>query len=156
MRNTKKGFALIEVIIAIVILSAVTLSATTLVLSAGNAVMRNQDRLTATYLAQECLEVSRNVRDNAWRNSLPWDCAWDAKSLSPNYCAELQAVVNKLKTGDKKIKILNKETKFSREITSTPMAKNEALLITCTVSWARGGEREAVSITQILTNWRKK
>ncbi len=76
MEIKRSGFALIEVIISIVVLAAVLAGATSLVWSAATAVERNQNRLTATYLAQECLELARNARDSAWRQHLPWNCAF--------------------------------------------------------------------------------
>jgi hypothetical protein len=36
----------------------------------------NKNRITAIYLAQECLELARNVRDSAWQQNYPWDCGF--------------------------------------------------------------------------------
>ena len=106
----RSGFALIEVIISIVVLSAVLAGATSLIWSAATAVERNQNRLTATYLAQECLELARNARDSAWRKHLPWDCAFT------NTCADTFPEVQDVINGEHLIFILGTQTKFDRKM----------------------------------------
>ena len=68
------GFTLIETLMVMLILGTVMLAASglanTVLISAG----KNQNVVVATYLAQECTELSRNVRDNAWRQNRPWMC----------------------------------------------------------------------------------
>jgi prepilin-type N-terminal cleavage/methylation domain-containing protein len=164
--NLKKqgGFALIEVIVSMVILSLVLASAVGLLYSVSNAVEANRDRLTATYLAQECLELARNARDTAWRNHQPWDCAWQNNAT----CSE-KSILSSIKQNP--VKVNGQETKFSREFEVTPYSssstrstptglalpnnnstKSEEVMITCKVSW---GEH-SLSISEILTNWRKR
>ena len=158
------GFALIEVIVSMVILSLVLASAVGLLYSVSNAVEANRDRLTATYLAQECLELARNARDTAWRNHQPWDCAWQDNAV----CDE-KSILSSIKQNP--VKVNGQKTKFSREFKVTPYSssstrstqtepsfsnnnstKSEEVMITCKVSW---GEH-SLSISEILTNWRKR
>ncbi len=64
----KEGFTLIEIIIAIFILSVAIVgifSAFSIVLILTSDLA---DRLTATYLAQEGIEIVRNIRDTNWLN----------------------------------------------------------------------------------------
>jgi prepilin-type N-terminal cleavage/methylation domain-containing protein len=155
MRNKfNKGFALIEVIVSMVILSIVLASAVSLLFSLSLAIEKNRDRLVATYLAQECLELVRNSRDTAWRNHHQWDCAWNDEV----HCSE-ENILSGLNR--KKIVVHGKETKFSREFVVSeienanpaPILKQETkeILITCRILW-EGGK---LSISEILTNWRK-
>ena len=166
VRNKSDGFALIEVIVSIVILSLVLVAAVGLLYSVGQAVETNRDRLTATYLAQECLELVRNARDTSWKNYEPWDCAWE--ETTP---CEGNKIITDIK--QEHVKINDKETKFSRDFQvesvgsvlqaqssrtlptlSQNLARNsEEVKVTCTVSW---GENSKLSISEILTNWRKR
>jgi len=65
-RNVKKGFSLIELIIATAIIVIVVLSATNLLVSIMRSNADNINRLTAYGLAQEGLEAIRNIRDSDW------------------------------------------------------------------------------------------
>lgn len=154
MRKKTTGFALIEVIISIVVLSAVLAGATGLIWSAATAVERNQDRLTATYLAQECMELARNTRDSAWRQHLPWDCAFD-EFPSPEKCVTLSAPLLEMKKseGEHLIPIFGEASKFSRKLTTQKNGEGRA--ITCEVSWPRRSGTEHIFLDEILTPWRK-
>lgn len=152
IKNT--GFALLEVIISIVVLSGVLAGATGLIWSASTAVERNQDRLTATYLAQECMELARNTRDASWRQHLPWNCAFD-EFPSPDACAILAAPLTEMKkeSGENLIPLFGEPSKFSRHMT---VIKNENdVAITCEVSWPRRNGTEHIFLDEVLTNWRK-
>jgi len=162
------GFALIEVIVSMVILSMVLAAAVGLLYTVSSAVEKNRDRLTATYLAQECLELVRNSRDTAWRNHQKWDCAWNKDSS----CSE-EKILSSIKGV---VSIEEQKTKFSRNFSienksdqaflsrkkktgsflqlsgSSSGKVSEEALITCTVNW---GE-DKLSISEILTNWRKR
>lgn len=66
--ENSKGFTIIEIIIAIVILSVAVIGifsafSIVVILTADTA-----DRLTATYLAQEGMEIVTNIRDTNWLN----------------------------------------------------------------------------------------
>lgn len=165
--NKGSGFALIEVIVSMVILSIVLSAAVGLLYSVSTAVEANRDRLTATYLAQECLELVRNSRDTAWRNHHKWNCAWQNNSS----CSE-SSIISSIKSDP--VVINGKNTKFSRnfEIGEINSNENESEAsssidfaaaavrkevpeeeteITCHISWKEG----KLSISEILTNWRK-
>lgn len=63
---TKKGFSLVELIIATAIIVIVVLSATSLLVSIMRSNAGNINRLTAYGLAQEGMEAMRNIRDSNW------------------------------------------------------------------------------------------
>lgn len=153
MSVKKNGFALIEVIISIVVLASVLAGATSLIWAAANAVERNQDRLTATYLAQECLELARNARDSAWRHHLPWDCAFT--NDCPNISGPAQDIipVQDIMGEETLIEILGEHTKFNRKMELTILP--DQIAVTCKVYWPRKSGTEYVYLDEILTNWRK-
>jgi type II secretory pathway pseudopilin PulG len=76
MKNKLPAFTIIEVMIAMGILSIISLSMFNFIRIFSHQTNSNKNKLTATYLAQECVELLRNVRDSAWRQNLPWDCGW--------------------------------------------------------------------------------
>lgn len=69
----KNGFTIIEVIIAILVLSIGVMG----VLSAFYVIVflsqNSVDRFIATYLAQEGIEIVRNIRDTNWLTSNEWN-----------------------------------------------------------------------------------
>lgn len=72
--NKVRAFSLIETIIAMVILSASLAAAVRVMGTSLFRIQENQNRIVAVYLAQECMELTRNVRDSAWRQNMPWHC----------------------------------------------------------------------------------
>lgn len=68
-----RGMTIIEVIVASTLLMGALGVAVTLVGSASIQIAENRNRITATYLLQECLELTRNVRDSAARQNV-WHC----------------------------------------------------------------------------------
>ncbi|MBT3349479.1 type II secretion system protein [bacterium] len=153
MKNKNPGYALLEVIVSIVILSA-TLSATVgLMWVTSSASERNRDQITAMYLAQECLEVSRNVRDSAWRQHLPWNCAFGIGKNTAS-CSDLKKEMTAMRN-EKLVEIGDKKTKFDRSW-DTKFDGKEKVKITCTVEWSLRSGKDQVQLSHILTDWRKK
>jgi prepilin-type N-terminal cleavage/methylation domain-containing protein len=64
--NLKKGFSLIEVIVAMSVITMVVFAATTLLVSIIRSNSSNINRMIAYGLAQEGLEAVRNIRDSDW------------------------------------------------------------------------------------------
>lgn len=156
MKTKNAGYALLEVIVSIVILT-MTLSATVgLLWTTSSASARNRDRLTAMYLAQECLEMSRNIRDSAWRQHVPWHCAFGV--AGGFQCANLTDEMNAL--SENLIKIDGVQTKFSRKwnakVLSDDPTNPDEILVTCSVSWPLQNGSDEVHLSHVLTDWRKK
>jgi Tfp pilus assembly protein PilV len=82
MKNKLPAFTIIEVMIALGILSIISLAMFNFIRVFSYQTNSNKNKLTATYLAQECVELLRNVRDSAWRQNLPWDCGWAGDTFS--------------------------------------------------------------------------
>ena len=62
----KDGFTLLEVVLAIFILSMSAFGGFSLIQSTVISASLSKQKLTAYYLAQESLEVVRNIRDGNW------------------------------------------------------------------------------------------
>lgn len=63
-----KGFSLLEVMTAIFLITAGLLAAVTLLVSGLKDSMDSRNQITAGLLAQEGVELARNIRDNNWAN----------------------------------------------------------------------------------------
>jgi prepilin-type N-terminal cleavage/methylation domain-containing protein len=64
----EKGFTMIELIISIFILSVAIVGIFSAFIMVTILTSNTADRLTATYLAQEGMEIVRNIRDSNWLN----------------------------------------------------------------------------------------
>jgi Tfp pilus assembly protein PilV len=72
-KNNRKGFTLIENIIAFVVLTITVLGATNLLSSSVAQSQENSLRLQAYLLAQQGIESVRNVRDSNWTQNLAFN-----------------------------------------------------------------------------------
>ena len=87
--NSSRGFTIIELVISIFILSVALVG----IFSAFSVVIiltsDSADRLTATYLAQEGMEIVRNIRDTNWLNmdaASPANATWVDGLTNPASC----------------------------------------------------------------------
>lgn len=71
-KMNKKGFTLTEVMIGMMILTIAIVAATNLLISLIRANESNVKSMQAFYLAQEGIELVRNVRDTNWIHNLSW------------------------------------------------------------------------------------
>ena len=78
--NHKKGFSLIEVLVAISVIVLVIFSATSLVISIIRSNSRNINTLIAYGLAQEGIEAVRNMRDSDWLLGVRFDGVYSSVS----------------------------------------------------------------------------
>jgi len=68
MDKSNKGFTIIELVISIFILSIAVVGIFTAFWIVTILTSDSADRLTAIYLAQEGMEITRNIRDTNWLN----------------------------------------------------------------------------------------
>jgi len=68
-----KGFTLLEVILAITILTIAVGGSFALISQTIAAVSVIQSKLIASYLVQEGMEIVKNIRDTNWLKNQPWD-----------------------------------------------------------------------------------
>jgi len=176
----QKGFTIIEMVISIFILSVAVIvifgSFSLMVILSSDA----EDRLTATYLAQEGIEIIRNIRDTNWLASVsnPGSVAWD-DGLS--YCvSSIGCEVDYKTTGfesnpvypwqERFLKInpdnhffeyeSGEETKFKRKITIDATLSPHILKTKVEVFWNKrpsildpAGSVGAIEVEDILYDW---
>ena len=152
----KKGFTLLETIIAIGILvgsSLVVYGATARILA---NVSEQKTKFVAAYLAQEGIEVVRNMRDTNWINGAP---AWNTGLEAGTYRGQYNST-SLLAGGEVALKLdsnhfYNYEagtaTQFKRKITLSQPAE-DIIKIVAEVNWP--GRTSPVTAEEFLYNWR--
>jgi len=156
----KKSFTLIETLVAISILAIGILGVFSLISSQISSIHYSENRLIASYLAQEGIEIIRNIRDKNWLNNLDWDYqiaqATDyrldyqsQKFPDTNYssCNPLKFDGNFYNCSS------GTNTPFQRQISISK--SGDEMTVRVTVSWQEKGKTYQHSIAGKLYNWRK-
>jgi len=172
----KKGFTLVETLVAISILSLSVVAAFTAAQSGIQSSSIARDQITAFYLAQEAMEFIRNTRDqNAVQtlggNTTIWLTGVAADPTDPCYFGKTCIIDSPLKTvtacpaGFGSCPSLNQDpvsglwgytsswpaTNFKREIQLSQTSANE-VLVTIRMSWTDRGVPQSFQVEGILFN----
>ena len=142
IQNTKynfRAFTLIESLIAISILLVGILSAFTLVTKALATAPVIQDRLLASFLAQEDIENIRHTRDSNFLKIL--------NTGSGNWLNGIQ--LNSTSTEP----ITLNHTSFVREIYVQHSSSSDHAKVDCRVSWKTKGHQYSFTAEDHLYNW---
>ncbi|MFH1656929.1 MAG: prepilin-type N-terminal cleavage/methylation domain-containing protein [bacterium] len=174
--KSNRGFTLLEVIIAVFIISVGVGGMAAIMPSLISGSSINQSRLVAAYLAQEGIEIVRNIRDTNWLEDHygPVPVAWDEGFFPMSFDCTTGCEIDYLGvsappnigpyTGAKlKIDPINgyynyasgQDTKFDRKITvqrdwGDP---NNILIITVDVFWNDRGKPYNFSVQEKLYKW---
>ncbi|KPJ56512.1 hypothetical protein AMJ49_04685 [Parcubacteria bacterium DG_74_2] len=164
-KSKNKGFTLLEITITVFVLIASLVGVSSVFSRLTSQASFNSSRLIAVYLAQEGIELVRNIRDGNWLEDADWDeglnscsgptgCEIDYNNFN-NPGAEdpnLQLYANRfLKINDNGFYNYSSgaDTKFKRKITITKIAADE-LKVSVTVEWPKG----SVTVQEHLYNWK--
>ncbi len=178
----ESGFTLLEVIVAIFILTVGVGGSFVLIQQTLSASLMAQSRLIAAYLAQEGIEIIRNVRDNNWleqRESLDipplplWDdglddCSPPAKCCEADYKTDMPPSYPSLTTitgcGFGHLNHLNidsngfysysggTQTKFKRKISINQVEDNK-MKVVVVVQWIEKNQIHQIEAVEHITNW---
>ncbi len=177
MHRTKKGFTLIETMVAVAVLAIALVGPYTAVRTALNASYVARDQLIASSLAQEGMEYIRSIRDNNYLNSRTWLTGLSTLSCYDNpasYCivdptrgdvnttssaisASALSSVPVLKvtsTGlyNHQNLVTNTDTRFKRTVQISTVSATE-ILVTVVVSWTSAQQSYSVTVTNNLRDW---
>jgi len=126
----KNAFSLIELILAIFILTVAVFGSFALIQRIAVFAYASQTKLTAYYLAQEGIENVRNIRDNNWLQGNGWT---DGLPMTEELVeSDLLDI-------------------FTR--TTLVTSEDDHLKVTVTVRWQEHGRPSQVQVMTNLYNW---
>lgn len=156
------GFTILEIIIAIAVITLAVGSLVALTSFSVSTVPVSKQKLVATYLAQEGIEIVRNIRDKNflqdqnWRigiSSGAWEIDYGTASLSQAYASNFLRV-NSNGYYNYAAGIL---TQFQRKITISDNpdgdATSEDISVKSEIIWQDKGKAYSVALESWLYNW---
>lgn len=156
-----KSFTLIEVIVAIFLLTVGVVGTFALVQRTITFTSVTSSRLGAVYLAQEGIEIVRNIRDSNWleqRTSpdLPWDEGlpigdWQADYKTQNLSQIYAGNFLNIDGTDFYSYSPGTSTKFKRKITISK--DTDTLKVSVLVEWQERGKVYQVTAQENLYKW---
>jgi type II secretory pathway pseudopilin PulG len=161
--KNQTGFTLIETLFAVLIFSTALISLMAIAGRGISATNTAKQQIVAQYLAQEGLEVVRNIRDSNFISTAQWDTGLDI-CTSANPCNVVYAPAGApLDLGNGSSQVLQDSdgfftdtatvpSGFTREIVLTAQGLDE-YLVASTVSWDVKGLVRTVVLETLLTNW---
>jgi len=174
-KTSKRAFTLLEVMTAVFVATVGLIGVFIVIQNLSTYTSSSKDRLVASYLAQEGMEIIRNIRDTNWLEpptnywdeglNYPRDCTCCYSGCEVDYTAPT-VLDPALSYSNQYLKIDSNgfysyspgtDTKFKRKITITAPATLECpldncLLVKVSVTWL-GGKVEAL---ENLYNWQEE
>ncbi|MBP9822187.1 MAG: prepilin-type N-terminal cleavage/methylation domain-containing protein [Candidatus Pacebacteria bacterium] len=162
-KNGQIGFTLIETLVSLVILTLTLIPILNLSNSINRVTESIQDNMIASGLAQEGIEIIRNMRDTNWFNNRAFDLNLGEGVVNQpyQYRVEWQSVWPGT-YANTPLNISNgmytyfpgEVSKFTRTITITKINAGE-LSVVSQVSWTDGrGNSRSISAEDHLFNWK--
>lgn len=173
----KKGFTIIESLVAVSILVMVIIGATSAVQTGISSYIYSKDQVIAFYLAQEAFEQIRNIRDENRLNSREWLFGLAESSSDPCYFGNACTVDTLARasgsssgltrcTSPGSCPVLRQNsttgffgydsgwtpTLFRREVTLGFVNADE-ISVTVTVDWSKGTLTRQFKARENLFNW---
>ena len=153
----KNAFTLPEVILAIFILTTAVASGSVLIQQTFTLVSLNQSKLIAYYLAQEGIEIVRNIRDNNWLAGTTWKEGLGTEDYEVSYNdTELSPNQNRPLSIDDSDGFYSYSggapTKFKRKISISEVG-DDTLQVTVLVTWTERSREHTAKVIENLHNW---
>ncbi|MFH1427722.1 MAG: hypothetical protein ABIG60_04330 [Patescibacteria group bacterium] len=161
----KEGFGILEVVVSAGIIAIGMVGILSLVIQSNQVYYINKSRFTAVMLAQEGIELTRNVRDSNWKAGSAWDNGIPASfiidgNFSPSAVAgisnaRLYTDANKKYTHTV---VGNSPTIFYRLLTTTSPAScpdaDDCMKVISQVQWQERGKTHNYQIETYLYDWK--
>lgn len=158
-----RGFTLLEVIAAIFVITVGVIGGMTAIQRTITLISFSFSQLTAAYLAQEGIEIVRNIRDGNWLKGSPWNDGlpqgdWEAdyqtQALNDDYDGDYLNLIDIDGDGfdDFYSYSPGTQTKFKRKITIIPDGPN-ILRVSTEITWSERGTFQSFSAQENLYKW---
>lgn len=156
------GFSLIETIIAITVIGLVITAAASLTQSSLRIGSVTMNQLIANHLAEEGLEITRNIRDSNWISNVPFRKGFEQNGLyrvsmdGPPYRLELissEQAAEKITLSPRQSGAQSADV-FSRSLSISP-GQDNAVRISSIVTYIDKGTAKKAVLDMELTNWKK-
>lgn len=163
-QHTQSGFTIVETLVAITILMIAIAGPLSIASKSLNAALVARNQLIASYLAQESMEVIKNIRDNSLANGQPFLAGFTAGSCTSGQPCNASAVDSpKIVSGAAS---LNRNTSnqytrgagtytgFTRRfyLTQVQVPPFEEYRVTVEVDWNEGTVPYQVRVTSALAD----
>lgn len=131
---TSKGFTILEMTLAVFILTIAVFSSYSLIQQTLIGTSLNQSKLVAYYFAQQEIENIKNVRDTNWLQGNAWNQNISSISWTPlNFSGGGQSI-------------------FQKSITVSEIS-SDCLEIKVVIKWSERGREHSVEVINQLYNW---
>ncbi len=158
----KRGFTLLEVILAIFVLTIAVSGAFALISQTFIAASLAQSKLIASYLAQEGIELTKNIRDTNWLSQRTdpdilwndglsrgdWQIDYKGQKLDYGVSGNFLNIDSEGLYGYS----AGKQTHFKRKISITNIDENN-IKVVVEVSWQERNRDYQVKALEKLSNW---
>jgi len=158
-KNKKNGFTIIEAIVAIFILTVGIIACSILADQVFRSASTAKDRLIAVNLAQEGIEVIRNIRDNSW---LALDPTWKDDLPAGDWKVSYDSAGVTAYVDDECLKVdadgfynysFGTDTTFQRKIIISHISDSE-MKVEAIVYWVTRGTSKSINIVEYLYDWK--
>jgi len=153
-----EGFTLLEGIVAIFLITVGVGGAYALISQTISSAIISSQKLIASYLVQEGIEIIRNIRDTnwlegtSWNDGLPsgdWEVDYKTQNLTQGYAGRyLNIDSNGFYSYSP-----GSPTKFKRKITILPEG-SDILKVIVEVEWQERGRTHRIKAQENLYNWK--
>ena len=156
--NYSKSFTLIEIVMAIFLLTVGTVGAFSLIQRTAIFTSTSSSKLVATYLAQEGIEIIRNIRDTNYLEGTVWT---DGIGFNTDYRLDYRSTGFPDATCGNYLKYASgfyicssdASGKFQRQIIIVENIANK-ITVSVKVSWQERGVTQQIFAETALYNWR--
>ncbi len=161
--KNRQGFTIIETMVAVFVIIAGVVGVYTLLQQTIASIRVASSKLTASYLAQEGVEVVRNIRDSNWikQNTMPgalWDDGimggdWEADYLSQSLISGYSGSFLKMDTNGFYSYSSGVNSKYQRKI-NIAKTGNYLIKVTVAVYWREKGANNSIVVQENLYDWK--
>ena len=161
--SRSRGFTLVEVLVAVTLMTTALVPAFVLSGSAVKLSLRIKNELIAAALAQEGVEVVRAIRDANWfagddfafgLGGCSSGCTFEYDSDGPEPAGVEETLTVNPDTGLYTYDSGGEPTPFSREVTiERPEPTSPELIVSSVVRWDERGEPRSVTVEYHLFDW---